>query len=276
MSRVTTVIATRNRWRDLTVSIPRHEDPVVLVDNGSDDGTPDLVRTHFPQVRVIEMQRNLGAVARNTGVRAATTPYVAFADDDSWWAPGALDRAAELFDTHPRLGLLAAAIRVGPDERMDPVCEAMARSPLPAEPDLPGRSVLGFIACGSVVRRDAYLAAQGFDEVVEFAGEEERLAMDLAALGWGIAYVEEVVAHHHPSNIREGGAARRARLARNQLLTAVMRRPWPVVARAAWALAFTGAAERRGVAQAVPRLRLAVARRAVVPLTVEARLRMLP
>jgi GT2 family glycosyltransferase len=275
VNRVTTVVATRDRWSDLAASLAHHGGPVVLVDNGSEDDTPALVRERFPDVRVIEVDHNLGAVARNLGVRAATTPYVAFADDDSWWAPGALDRAAEHLDAHPRLGLIAAAILVGPDERVDPVCAEMARSPLPAEPDLPGPPVLGFVACGSVVRREAYLAAEGFDEVVEFAGEEERLAMDLTALGWGVAYVGDVVAHHHPSTHREHSASRRARLARNRLLTAVMRRPWPVVVRTAWALAATGTAERRGVASAVPRLGRALRRRMVVPSTVESRLRLL-
>jgi GT2 family glycosyltransferase len=275
MSQVTTVVATRDRWSDLTASLPQHDDPVVLVDNGSQDGTPDRVRQRFPRVHVIEAGRNLGAVARNLGVRAATTPYVAFADDDSWWAPGALGRAAEHLDRHPRLGLLAARVLVGPRQHLDPVCTEMAGSPLPVEGDLPGPSILGFVACGSVVRRTAYLEAQGFDEVVEFAGEEERLAMDLMAFGWGLAYVDDVVAHHHPSTSRSSSATRRTRLARNRLLTALMRRPWPVVARTTWSLARTGAAERRGVAAAAPRAGRALARRTVVPPEVESRLRLL-
>jgi hypothetical protein len=40
-----------------------------------------------------EADRTLG---RTLGVRAATTPYVAFSDDDSWWEPGALQSAADL------------------------------------------------------------------------------------------------------------------------------------------------------------------------------------
>ena len=269
MTRVTTVVATRNRWTDLAESLLRQEHPVILVDNGSDDGTPDRVRAAFPQVRVIELGHNAGAVARNVGVRAAGTPYVAFADDDSWWAPGALDRAAEHLDRHPRLGLLAGRILVGDDGHLDPVCEEMAGSPLPTSIDLPGPSVLGFVACGTVVRREAFLRAGGFDEVVHFGGEEERLAIDLASNGWGLAYVDDVVAHHHPSPTRDGHGARRALLARNRLLTALMRRPWWVVGRDA------RRAGRDGLAQAVPRSVGALRRRAVVPRAVEQQLRLL-
>src|SRR3954451_4572600 len=112
-SRITVVVMTRDRWSDLRRSLPRHEAPVILVDNGSSDGTPDLVRQHFPDVEVVEVGHNLGAVARNVGVTRARTPYVAFADDDSWWAPGALEHAADVLDAHDRLAVLAARVLVG-------------------------------------------------------------------------------------------------------------------------------------------------------------------
>jgi len=273
---VTTVVATRDRWPDLQQSLPRHEGPVILVDNGSADGTPDRVREAFPDVRVIEAGRNLGAVARNIGTAEAETPYVAFADDDSWWEPGALDHAAKLLDDHPRLGLLAGRVLVGPEERLDPTSAQMADSPLGCEPDLPGPSVLGFMACGAVVRRAAYLAAGGFDSVVEFLGEEARLAFDLAAEGWGLAYVDSVVAHLYPSPSRGNPHRRRARVVRNDLLTAVMRLPWPVVADTVRdAVLRGGSAGCLGACQSVPRLPQALRRRRVVPDDVETRRRLL-
>ena len=227
--RVTVVVATRNRLRALQRSLPHHPSPVILVDNGSTDGTVGFVQRHFPHVRVVEAGRNLGAPARNLGVELAETPYVAFADDDSWWAAGALDLAADVLDAHPRLAMLGARVLVGAEQRLDPVSEEMRRSPLGVQDDLPGPSVLGFLACGAVVRKKAFLEAGGFDEVIFFFfGEEERLAMDLAAQGWGLAYVDAVV-HHHPSPPRDP-AGRQALAVRNAVLTAVLRRPgarWP-------------------------------------------------
>jgi GT2 family glycosyltransferase len=266
---MTVVVMTRDRWPDLQKSLPRHEAPVTVVDNGSSDGTPDLVRQHFPDIEVIELGSNHGSVARNIGVARARTPYVAFADDDSWWAPGALASAADLLDRHPRLAVLAGRILVGDAEQPDPVCGLMADSPLGTAEDLPGPSVLGFLACGAVVRRDAYLAAGGFDDVVFFMGEEERLALDLATLGWGLAYVDHVVAHHHPSPSRDT-VERAARAARNRLLTTLMRRPWPVVLRAVAEDLRDGRAGRMAVRQATARLPRALTRRRVVPPHVEA------
>ena len=90
--------------------------------------------------------------------------------------------------------------------------------------DLPGPSVLGFIACGAVVRRSAFLEVGGFDARLGVGGEEELLSVDLAARGWGLAYVDEVVAHHHPSPSRDPSGRRRVQV-RNALWSAWLRRP---------------------------------------------------
>jgi GT2 family glycosyltransferase len=266
---VTVVVATRNRRADLAASLPRHEGPVILVDNGSTDGTPAFVRRAHPDVRVVTAGRNLGAPARNLGVGAAPTPYVAFADDDSWWAPGALERAADVLDAHPRLAVLAARMLVWPQETLDPICASMARTPLGTDADLPGPNILGFMSCQVVVRREAFLDAGGFDDVVFFQGEEERLALDLAAAGWGLAYVDDVVAFHRPSPSRDTGK-RQVLAARNTILTAALRRPWRAVARAVFTAARGGPAGRRGLRQALLRMPRAMTRRRRLPASVEA------
>jgi len=272
---ISVVVASRNRRQELLRSLPRHEAPVVLVDNGSTDGTAAAVRAALPDVEVIELRRNLGAVARNVGVERVRTPYVAFADDDSWWAPGALTRAVACFQEHPRLGLLAGRILVGEDQRLDPVCGQMARSPLSRSGDLPGPDVLGFVACGAVVRREAFLAVGGFDEVVFFPGEEERVALDLAAAGWGLAYVERVVAHHVPSPRRHAAEVRARLIERNAVLTALMRRPWPVIAGRVGRAARSGGPAWAGALASLPRAPRALARRRRIPAALEARVRLL-
>jgi GT2 family glycosyltransferase len=226
---VAVVIATRNRGTELLGTLARlralDEQPsIMVVDNGSTDGTAELVRIRCPAVQVVGLRRNRGGAARTVGARLVDSPYVAFSDDDSWWAPGALGRAAELLDRHPRLAVLAARVLFGPDRRRDPVCDEMAHSPLGRAADLPGPSVLGFIACGAVVRRSAFLEVGGFHTRLGVGGEEELLAVDLAARGWGLAYVEEVVAYHHPSPSRDPSARRRVQV-RNALWSAWLRRP---------------------------------------------------
>lgn len=230
---VTVVIATRDRVEVLSRTLERlrvlpERPPVVVVDNGSSDGSARTVRERYPEVTVVELGSNLGAVARTVGVATSATPYVAFADDDSWWEPGALARAAEHLDGHARIGLLAARILVGATGRVDPVCTMMRSSPLGTEPGLPGPSVLGFVACGAIVRRAAYLGVGGFSPIVFFFGEETVLAQDLATAGWALVYVDDVVARHDPGS---GGERldRRRLLLRNVLLSTWLRRRWGTV-----------------------------------------------
>jgi GT2 family glycosyltransferase len=269
------VVASRNRRSDLLASLPRHEAPVVLVDNASTDGTVDAVRAAHPDVTVLPQTRNLGAEGRTRGVARAGTPFVAFADDDSWWAPGDLGRAVAIMRAHPRLAVLNARILVGPEERLDPLCAEMPASPLGTPPDLPGPALLGFIACGAMVRTEAFTAVGGFDPVVRFPGEEERVALDLAATGWGMAYVDTVTVHHHPSPARHSPAARQAAVWRSRLLTAVMRLPGPDVARTLRGAVAAGAPGRSGLRRALPDLAAALRRRRVVPSQVLADLRRL-
>ena len=231
--RVTIVMITWNRRPDLLATLPRllalpERPPVIVVDNGSDDGTVDAVRGQFPNVTVVALEDNCGSAGRNVGAELAATPYVAFSDDDSWWEPGALARAADVLDAYPQLGLLAATVLLGDDGPPDPTVELMRRSPLPPEADHPGPPVLGFIACGSVVRRSGFLGVGGFSRLLGVGGEEWLLAVDLAGAGWDLAYVADVVAIHQPSAVRDS-RSRQRRLARNTLWSAWMRRPWPVV-----------------------------------------------
>src|SRR3954451_23699092 len=123
--RISIVIITRDRCRDLLEALAHlrklPEAPrVIVVDNASQDGTADVVRREFPAVEVLALDENRGPAARNLGVQRATTPYVAFNDDDSWGEPGALSAAADRSDAHPHLALVNGHILVGPPQPPPP------------------------------------------------------------------------------------------------------------------------------------------------------------
>jgi N-acetylglucosaminyl-diphospho-decaprenol L-rhamnosyltransferase len=262
--RVTVVVVTRDRAPELGRSLPHHADlPVIVIDNDSSDDSAAVARASG--ARVEQLRHNAGAAGRNLGVELARTPYVAFADDDSWWAPGALDRAVAILDLHPELALVAARVLVGEQGRTDAVCQAMSVSPLP--PTAAGPQVLGFLACGAVVRRDAFLQVGGFSSRYETGGEEGLLALDLAAAGYQLAYAHDVVAHHHPSS-RRRSSHRRVVEARNALWTVWLRRP-VVSGLAAAARATRTSDGRAGLLAALSGLRWVVADRRRLPPDVE-------
>jgi len=277
---ITVVIATRNRREALLRTLARltalpERPPIVVVDNASSDATPRAVSARFPAVRVLEAEQNLGAGARTLGARLAQTPYIAFSDDDSWWAPGALAAASELLTRNPRLALIAARVLVEPGGRLDPACALMSRSPLGGAPEIPGPRVLGFVACGAVVRRSAFLACGGFDGRLGIGGEEALLALDLEAAGFELAYVDKIVAHHQPSNHRDHRSRARVEL-RNRLWITWLRRPRPVALRQTLQLVVTGGrAAPWALGAALRGVPWVLAERRVLPARVERSLRVL-
>lgn len=274
------VMVTRNRRERLLATLALltrlpESPPIVVVDNDSTDGTASAIREGFPGVTTISLGRNLGGVARNYGVRHLACDYIAFADDDSWWAPGSLARAVGLFDAYPRLGLLMSRILVGPEERDDPACVEMGQSPLPRPIGLPGAALLGFIACGAIVRRAAFLDTRGFDPRFGTGGEEALVAMNLAAHGWQLAYVEEVVSHHHPSLDRPNMRERYIEGIADRLWEAWLRRPLGPAARITGQTlkqALSDPIARRGILRALRSAPTILRERDTVPPGVEAQL----
>jgi GT2 family glycosyltransferase len=274
--RVSVVVLTHNRAPELartlahTLALPERP-PVIVVDNGSGDGTAAMVAARFPEVRLIRLRENFGAAARNVGARSAATRYVAFCDDDTAWAPGSLALAEALLDDHPRVAALSARVLVGAERREDPACAAMAASPLPSW-DLPGRAVVGFLAGASVFRRDAFLDAGGYEPRFFIGGEEALLAYDLLARGWRIVYSDRLTVHHHPSSYRDAGARRRL-LLRNALWVAWLRRPFPSALARTLRVLWAGLPDRAAIAGCVDALRglpWVLRNRRVIPPHVEA------
>lgn len=197
--------------------------PIIVVDNGSTDGTARAVAREFPSVMLIRSRRNIGAAARNIAVAYVHTAYVAFCDDDTRWQPGSLDRAAGILDGDSRIGIVNARVLVGDAGRVDPACAQMADSSLDRD-GLPGPQLLDFMAGACVVRTRAFYEAGGYWPPLFFGGEEELLALDLAVRGWRMVYMEDVVVRHFPCHPRNGRLRERLRL-RNGIWVAWLRLP---------------------------------------------------
>lgn len=227
--RISIVVITRDRRDELRRSLQRlaelREKPLtVVLDNGSHDGTAAMVRREFPNLVCVALPVNYGALARNIGVSMCHTAYVAFCDDDTWWAPGSLRSAADALDCHARLAVVTARILVEPGATLDPICRELETSPLAAPFELPGPMLLSFLAGASVVRRRAFLSVGGFDRRIFIGGEEELLGCDLAESGWLIAYLPDAAIHHRASELRDPHARRRIGI-RNTFNYTWLRRP---------------------------------------------------
>lgn len=222
--RVSVVLLTYNcahRLRKVLDHLAALDVPIIAVDNASTDQTCQVLKS-YPQIKVVRLDRNIGAAARNVGLAQAKTPYVAFCDDDGWYEPESLVLAADALEEHPRLALVNARILVTDDQYLDPISAEMADSPLPERHGIPGPVLLGFMAGACVVRVAAYEQVGGYDSIYFMGGEEETLALKLARHGWQLRYRPDVVVQHRPSG--ENAPHLRAYGMRNALWTCWLHR----------------------------------------------------
>jgi GT2 family glycosyltransferase len=176
---------------------------VIVVDNGSTDGSLELLRSR--DVRVIELGRNTGfAFAANRGIEAARADYVALVNTDVELAPDFLFRLAAALDAAPTAASVASKMldlgdptRVydaGDILRRDGVCEQRGRFGPDAGYDEPSEM---FAACAgaALYRRDAVLGVGGFDERFFAYLEDVDLGLRLRLAGWTCRYEPAVTLH---------------------------------------------------------------------------------
>ncbi|HYZ52044.1 MAG TPA: glycosyltransferase [Streptosporangiaceae bacterium] len=280
--RVTVVVITHNRRGELSRTLGKlaalpERPSVIVVDNGSSDGTAAMVRRCHPDVLLLTARRNLGAVARNVALRRVTTPYVAFCDDDTWWGPGSIGRAADVLDAHPDVAVVTARIVVEPGGADDPIVPELAGSPVPGRAGLPGPALMSFLAGASVLRVRPFREAGGFSPRLWLGGEEELLAADLVSRGHALCYLADTVVHHEPSRQRDSSRRRWLGI-RNTLWFTWLRRPPAAALRRTVELAGAVPADRTSAAAfgaALAGLPWVLRERRPVPAHVESWIRLL-
>jgi N-acetylglucosaminyl-diphospho-decaprenol L-rhamnosyltransferase len=193
---------------------------LVVVDNGSTDGSLDDVRHRFPEVEVLTTGRNLGyGAAANRGVAATTAEFVLVCNPDLEVGPGALATLARALSDRPECGVVGPLIRTSDGARYP-----SARR-FPSLVDAAGHALLGIFAPDNrftrsyqqthldqagdqpltvdwvsgacfLARRTAFEQVGGFDEAFFMYLEEVDLCWRLADAGWKVAYVPAAEVTH--------------------------------------------------------------------------------
>jgi GT2 family glycosyltransferase len=106
----------------LTTDVCRFPMEIIVVDNASSDGSPDVVAKEFPHVRLIRASGNLGfAKGNNVGVAAAKGRYLALVNSDVKVLPNCLTRLIEYCEAHPEVGMAGPHV-IGGDGKLQRSC----------------------------------------------------------------------------------------------------------------------------------------------------------
>lgn len=127
---VSVIIPTFNRAEMLQEAIDSVLDQkfrnfeLIVVDDGSTDGTRDLLNRYTPRLRAVYQPNQGVSAARNTGLRMARGPWIAFLDSDDLWLPEKLSAQVDFFQRHPEALIcqteetwIRKKIRVNPGKR---------------------------------------------------------------------------------------------------------------------------------------------------------------
>jgi GT2 family glycosyltransferase len=180
---------------------------VILVDNGSSDGSQAYVREAFPEVRLVELGENRGFTgACNTGYQLAEGGYIVLLNNDTEADPGWLAALASAFSRHPRAGILASKLLLF-DQR-DHFHAAGDYYRLDGIPGNRGvweqdtgqynreEPVFGACAAAAAYRREMLDQIGFLDEDFYFSCEDVDLAWRANLAGWRVVYVPRAVVYH--------------------------------------------------------------------------------
>lgn len=199
-------------------------DEILVVDNGSTDGTAAMVQAREDGVRLVRLDRNIGMAGRNVGLREATSELVMLIDDDSYPLPEAVERMREAFRRHSRLGAAGGMIH-DRDPRGKPIpagaigtFDWWLRGGRQGQPASEGFPSTYFPECGCVLRREAALDVGGFFEPYFFHVGEIDMATRLLQRGWDVRYLPTAEFEHYKAAMDPQWMGSRLRLrVRNQL-----------------------------------------------------------
>jgi GT2 family glycosyltransferase len=204
---------------------------IILIDNASTDGSVEMVRERFPQVRIVINDANVGfSPAINQAAKLANGEYLALLNNDAKADPNWLAAGAAYLQSHDEVGCVASLILKEDGETVDYAGSAMAFNgmgyalhsmhPVQEAPGFSERTL--FPSGGAMITPTAlYLDVGGFDETYFAFFEDVDFGWRLWLLGHEVHFVpaSKVFHRHHGTIKRFGYARERYLLERNAMAT---------------------------------------------------------
>jgi len=200
----------------LREAAPGYRGDLIVIDNGSQDGTPQIVREMAPAARLVRNQVNRGvAAARNQGLALARSPVSIILDVDTVVLPGAFARLLSFLDASPSVGVCGPRLLL-PDQTTQPSCqlfptvidkivrqlpswigERWLREVELADWDHTGVRDIDYVvgAC-QAIRMSALYSVGWLDERIFYGPEDVDLCLRMRLRGWRVTYLGDSVVRH--------------------------------------------------------------------------------
>jgi GT2 family glycosyltransferase len=212
-SRVSAIVVTHNSRSDITSCLtslkasayPLHE--IILIDNNSQDGTPDFVRREFPDVTILDYWDNPGfAEANNRAFRVASGDYCFLLNPDAVASGDALSRLVRELDEHPSAGVAVAKALLAREpsiinsaglwvNQLGYACDRGYLEWDRGQYD-DGGPILAGSGCALLLRLSMLRRLGGFDSTYFLYYEDLDLCFRAWLAGFSVRYVPDAVVHH--------------------------------------------------------------------------------
>jgi len=172
---------------------------IFVVDNNSEDGSSDMVKTEFPRVRLIQNTENLGfGKANNRAIERAKGNYLFFLNPDAEVCQDAIGIMVDFMEKNPNVGLAGTAL-IFPDGSPQSSVEKIypgARYAAADLKNLPG-DIAWVMGASMIARAGLIKKIGGFDERFFLYGEDIDLCLSVRKYGFAVGYIPDAVIIHH-------------------------------------------------------------------------------
>ena len=182
---------------------------VVVVDNGSTDGSQELLQSDYPEVELVSLDRNLGfAKACNTAIRVTSGKYIALLNNDTEADRDWLMHAVSALEARPDISFVASKMLLHGQPDVADACgdfftvEGIAGKIghfEPANSFYEGREVFGASAGAAVFRRSLFEDVGLFDENFFMVHEDTDLSFRAQLMGHKCLFVPSAIVYHRVS-----------------------------------------------------------------------------
>lgn len=200
---------------------PKDKLEIFVVDNGSSDGSPAMIKKSFRDVILIESKKNLGfSKANNLAIKRAVGQYILLLNPDTIVTKDSLNKCVQYMDKHGDVGILGCKVLL-PDGRLDVACRRSFPTPSVSFYRMTGLSKLfpknrlfgqynltyldenetyevdSIVGAFMLVRRKVIELVGMLDEDYFMYGEDIDWCYRIKQAGWKVTYYHEAVIYHY-------------------------------------------------------------------------------